>query len=157
MKGFMLALIMAAGLLLTVQAAEQVKPVHQTKCPVMGGDINKDVYVDYQGQRVYFCCNGCQSTFLKDPEKYFKKMAKENVLLESVQKECPVMGGKIDKKVYTDYNGRRVYFCCASCKKTFAKDPDKYLDKLPGGSDEEKKHEDHKGHMHDMHKGHKHH
>jgi YHS domain-containing protein len=43
-----------------------------------------------------------------------------------------VMGGKIDKNIYTDYKGRRVYFCCPSCKETFAKDPEKYLKKLPG-------------------------
>ena len=46
------------------------------------------------------------------------------------QKTCPVMGGKIDPNVYTDYNGRRVYFCCPACDKTFKKDPAKYLAKL---------------------------
>lgn len=67
----------------------ELKP--QTTCPVMGGEIDKDVYLDYQGHRVYFCCPGCNETFLKDPEKYFKKFQDEGVLLESVQKKCPVM------------------------------------------------------------------
>jgi YHS domain-containing protein len=46
------------------------------------------------------------------------------------QKTCPVMGGPIDPKVYTDYQGKRVYFCCPSCIDDFKKDPAKYLAKL---------------------------
>ena len=107
---------------------EELKP--QTICPVMGGKINKDVYVDYQGQRIYFCCSTCKEAFLKEPEKYMKKIADDKILLESVQEKCPVMGGKINKDIYTDYKGRRVYFCCKSCKATFSKDPEKYLKNL---------------------------
>ena len=44
---------------------------------------------------------------------------------------CPVMGGKIDKTVFTEYEGRKVYFCCPGCIAEFHKDPQKYLDKLP--------------------------
>jgi YHS domain-containing protein len=43
---------------------------------------------------------------------------------------CPILGGKIDKKVYVDYKGKRVYFCCASCKDDFNKDPDKYIKQM---------------------------
>ncbi len=50
----------------------------QTTCPVMGGKINKEkeIYADYQGQRVYFCCEACREPFTKDPEKYLAKMQK---------------------------------------------------------------------------------
>ena len=38
--------------------AEAEKPkVQQKKCPVMGGAINKDISVDYEGRTIYFCCN----------------------------------------------------------------------------------------------------
>ena len=40
----------------------------QEVCPVMGGKINKEVYIDYHGKRIYFCCAGCEETFLKDPQ-----------------------------------------------------------------------------------------
>jgi len=43
------------------------------------------------------------------------------------QKTCPVMGGKIDPKIYTDHEGRRIYFCCAACPPKFKEDPEKYL------------------------------
>jgi len=104
----------------------------QSICPVMGGKIDKKVYVDYQGQRIYFCCPSCKETFLKEPEKYMKKLADDRVLLESVQEFCPVMADHnlpcfINKDIYTDYNGRRVYFCTTDCIKSFLKEPEKYL------------------------------
>jgi YHS domain-containing protein len=51
-----------------------------------------------------------------------------------VQKEqtiCPVMGGKINKDIFTEYKGKKVYFCCPACKPEFEKNPEKYIDKLP--------------------------
>ena len=53
----------------------------QTACPVMGGLVNKNVYADYQGNRVYFCCPPCRKEFKKDPEKYVKKMKEQGVAL----------------------------------------------------------------------------
>ncbi|MGM0461475.1 MAG: YHS domain-containing protein [Fibrobacterota bacterium] len=50
----------------------------QTTCPVMDGNpISKDIYADYEGQRVYFCCPGCVSAFEEDPEKYIEKLREE--------------------------------------------------------------------------------
>lgn len=48
--------------------------VEQTICPVMGGAINKDLFVEYQGKKVYFCCGQCKGEFEKDPEKYIAKL-----------------------------------------------------------------------------------
>jgi len=46
----------------------------QTTCPVMGNPVNKDVYVDYEGKRIYFCCEGCIEKFKENPEKYMEKL-----------------------------------------------------------------------------------
>jgi YHS domain-containing protein len=54
----------------------------QVACPVQGGKINKDLYVDYQGQRVYFCCPACIPIFNKDPENYLRKMREQGVVPE---------------------------------------------------------------------------
>jgi hypothetical protein len=40
----------------------------------MGGPINKDVFTEYKGKKVYFCCPGCQPEFEKNPEKYVTKL-----------------------------------------------------------------------------------
>ncbi len=83
--GLVLALFMAgAGLAVEpsapLMALQKGNP--QTACPVLGGKINKDIYVDYQGQRIYFCCPACIDTFKKDPEKYLQKLREQRVILE---------------------------------------------------------------------------
>ncbi|HUW19678.1 MAG TPA: YHS domain-containing protein [Sedimentisphaerales bacterium] len=54
------------------QAATAV--VEQTTCPVMGGAINKDLFTEYKGKKVYFCCPACKGEFEKNPEKYVDKL-----------------------------------------------------------------------------------
>ena len=61
------------------QADEPAKAKPQTICPVMGNPINKEIFVDYQGKRAYFCCKGCIPEFNKDPEKYMKIMRDQGV------------------------------------------------------------------------------
>ncbi len=47
----------------------------------------------------------------------------------AVMKEDKVDVKKATKaKLYSDYNGRRYYFCCAGCKPKFDADPAKYKD-----------------------------
>lgn len=48
--------------------------VEQKICPVMEGAINKEIYTEYKGQKIYFCCKGCAEIFHKDPEKYLAKL-----------------------------------------------------------------------------------
>ena len=59
----------------------------------------------------------------------------------AVNTYCPVMGDmKIDSQVFTDYNGKRIYFCCANCSSVFEDNPEKYLTSLPqfeGSNDRE--------------------
>ncbi|MBI3834991.1 MAG: hypothetical protein HY287_11735 [Planctomycetes bacterium] len=44
---------------------------------------------------------------------------------------CPVMPDQeIDPAVYSDWNGRRVYFCCRKCKKKFDANPGRYTVEL---------------------------
>jgi len=52
------------------------------------------------------------------------------------QEICAVMtfgdiGCSVTKNdIYTDYQGKRIYFCSKGCRETFKKDPDKYIKKL---------------------------
>ena len=60
-----------------VPAVKKAQP--QTVCPVLGDPIDKNVYVDYKGKRVYFCCASCKDDFAKDPGKFMKKMRDKGV------------------------------------------------------------------------------
>jgi YHS domain-containing protein len=48
------------------------------------------------------------------------------------QTTCPIMDGNpIDKQYFTEYQGKKVYFCCPGCEDKFKAAPEKYLAKLP--------------------------
>jgi len=59
--------------------AEVVAAVEeQTACPVMGAPINKALFTEYKGKKVYFCCPGCEEKFQAEPEKYIAKLPQFN-------------------------------------------------------------------------------
>jgi len=107
--------------------AVEPKKINQSLCPVMDKKIDKSVYLDFQVQRIYFCCPRCLGKFKDDPEPFMKKIDKGNVLLESVQVLCPLCGEALNKKTYVDYKGRRIFFCGLECKEEFTKSPEVFL------------------------------
>lgn len=50
----------------------------QKTCPVSGETIDKSKFVDFEGRRVYFCCNQCLKDFNKDPQKFLSKMTESS-------------------------------------------------------------------------------
>jgi len=49
--------------------------IEQTTCPIMDGNpINKALFVEYKGKKVYFCCPGCEDKFTAEPAKYVAKL-----------------------------------------------------------------------------------
>jgi YHS domain-containing protein len=62
----------------------------QTKCPVMGGQVERSVFADWKDERnsilkrIYFCCEMCVETFKSNPAKYIKKMEKMKQPIEIV-------------------------------------------------------------------------
>lgn len=92
-----------------------------------GGKINKALYVDADGKRVYVCCGGCIATIKKDPAKYIKAIEDKGEKVAVLQTTCPVMGGAVNKDLYVDADGKRIYICCKGCEATVKKDPAKYI------------------------------
>jgi YHS domain-containing protein len=71
--------------------------------------------------------NGCK----KKSEPAAPSAAGEAVSAAIEQTTCPVMEGAVNKAIFTEYKGKKVYFCCPGCKEQFEKEPEKYLAKLP--------------------------
>jgi len=73
------------GSLSAEEAAKQTtqdKKLIQTECPVMAGrKIDKSLFVDYQGKRIYVCCGGCVGKVKADPAKYVKELETKNIVL----------------------------------------------------------------------------
>jgi len=58
----------------------------QTFCPVSGEKLEKkEVFVDYNGRRVYLCCEGCRKGFDKTPDKFLAKL--DEVPMPEAQKK----------------------------------------------------------------------
>ena len=102
----------------------------QTICPIMGGKINKSLYVDALGKRIYVCCPVCIAHVKKDPAAAIKKLEDQGVTVATLQTRCPVMDGKINKSLYADVNGKRIYVCCPGCIDKIKADPARYIKKL---------------------------
>jgi hypothetical protein len=98
----------------------------QSTCPVMGGRVNRDLYTDVVGQRIYVCCQGCIEKVERDPEAALETIRRNGQYAQSLQKTCTVMGGKIDKSLYVERAGRRVYVCCKGCIAKVEKDFQKH-------------------------------
>jgi len=60
-----------------------------------------------------------------------KNKAAAMVEQSAEQTNCPIMGLAVDKSVYTEYKGKKVYFCCAGCIDKFRENPERYVSKLP--------------------------
>jgi len=57
------------------QPAVSTDQTEQTMCAVMSDmKINKAVFVEYKGKKVYFCCPDCKGKFEAEPEKYAAKL-----------------------------------------------------------------------------------
>ncbi|MEI8246235.1 MAG: hypothetical protein WCI51_10420 [Lentisphaerota bacterium] len=70
--------------------ASTAKGKVQTLCPVMGEEIDKSIYIDVKGKRIYVCCGGCVKKIKADPDKYIKLLEDQGVELE----KTPAAGSK---------------------------------------------------------------
>ena len=119
-------------------------------CPVMGGEGVVDsttLFTEVDGKRYYHCCAGCPDKFKANPSKYLKSFVVPGNVIK-VDKDgkhyrCPVSGemGSVTKDTpYSDYNGKRYYFCCSNCKTNFDEKPHKYMKSEGKKSDMKMKH-----------------
>ena len=87
MKKSILAMSVLSALLFAgaVRAADSAPaPQKQTVCPIMGNAIDKSLFVDVDGKRVYLCCKGCIAAVQKDGAKIVKEMESKGIVLETV-------------------------------------------------------------------------
>jgi YHS domain-containing protein len=61
-------------MLIKILEAAAKQKYTQVMCPVMAGEIKKDIFVEYKGKKVYFCCPPCKAKFNADPEKFLPKL-----------------------------------------------------------------------------------
>lgn len=92
------------------QTDSQTKPL---ACPVLGEPVPTGALsVDYRGLKVSFCCGGCDSKFLKEPEKFLAASAESGDAI-AVSLFDPVSQTRLDleqAKASIDFQGIRYPF-----------------------------------------------
>jgi YHS domain-containing protein len=106
----------------------------QVACPITGKPENEEVSVEMGEAKVGLCCKNCLAKVndASDEEKLklvFGPAGMKKGFTRQVS--CPVSDQPINPEEFTEYEGRKVYFCCEKCKAAFEKEPEKYADKLP--------------------------
>ncbi|MBA4386533.1 MAG: hypothetical protein C0404_01050 [Verrucomicrobia bacterium] len=124
----MIIVLTAAATLLAQDKKEDKKATPQVNCPVTGKPADKQLSAQKDGKIIYVCSADCVAKVEKDFDTFAKKLEGEGIALAKAQTTCPVMkGGKINKKVFVDVQGKRIYMCCPGCTDAIKKDPAKYI------------------------------
>ncbi len=56
--------------------ADDSEPVSNPMCPVLTDEaVDPEIYTEYEGHRVYFCCQKCRRLFERNPETYVINLA----------------------------------------------------------------------------------
>lgn len=76
----------ALALTIPLRADEPKSPNVQKLCPVMNEPINKNLFVDFEGKRIYVCCPHCIEKVKDNPKKFIRQLEAEGITLEPVPK-----------------------------------------------------------------------
>jgi P-type Cu+ transporter len=108
--------------------------------PVCGMTVNAETNphrAEYQGQTYYFCCAGCRTKFIAEPQRYLGKETKAPAPTPPEDKagaphlvKDVVCGTTVDADATqhrAEYQGQTYYFCSAGCRTKFIADPSKYV------------------------------
>lgn len=116
-------------------AVKVAKPlVPQTACPVSGKPLGtKADFVNYQGHRIYTCCEKCPAKITAFPDLWLFRMASAGYAPENVQTTCPVSGEALENKDhFVEVGSMKIYACCEKCVKKIKADPARAMDTMQG-------------------------
>ena len=86
--GMGVTVLWAVGSLPAAAAPSEVPPLTNQMCPVLPDEpVDASIYVEFEGQRVYLCCQKCRRLFVASPEKY--RAAVAQVMTASVGPASP--------------------------------------------------------------------
>jgi YHS domain-containing protein len=54
----------------------------QTTDILSGKPVSWNVFTDYKGKRIYFCCGESRKRFLLDPDRYMADFRRQGIILE---------------------------------------------------------------------------
>lgn len=94
-----------------------VKEPKDAACPVSGHGCDPSAAADFDGGKVYFCCEKCIGAFQGESAKFAAKAHQQMVSTgQLVQKGCPFSGGPVKPGTQISIGDAEVGFCCPNCK-----------------------------------------
>jgi YHS domain-containing protein len=118
--------LLAGGLL--AQPSPVVVPFYgNAKCPVCSKDSDRAVYLEHEGQRVYFASKACKAEAKGDPTQALAKAYPADRVHVLKLEVCPIMGKPVKADQAVVWQGRRIPFCCSRCAGVFKKEPNKRM------------------------------
>ncbi len=116
--GYLMLAVVGLAVAVSLGAAKGDDPLAGIKCPVTGEKVASVASVDYQGGKVYFCCQSCPKAFSKKTAKY---AAKANLQLvqtgQAKQTGCPLSGKPVSGSITVKVASEDVDVCCGGCKR----------------------------------------
>ncbi len=94
-------------------------------CPGDNKPVNRDKFVEVEGQRVYVCCDNCVAALKKDAAAAKTALTKAYPEAKPVTAKNCACGGAIvaGKSSDVTFQGHKVTLCCADCATAFKKSP----------------------------------
>jgi YHS domain-containing protein len=87
------------------------------KCPVSGKAAQEKSFVEFNGGKVYFCCDDCPKEFTANKAKYTVKANGQLVATKQAkQTVCPFTGMALNADTATKIDDVTVCVCCEMCK-----------------------------------------
>ena len=94
-----------------------VKEPKDATCPVSGHGCDPAASTEFDGGKVYFCCEKCVGAFKGESAKFAAKAHQQMVSTgQLVQKGCPFSGGPVKPGTQISIGDAEVGFCCPNCK-----------------------------------------
>ncbi len=100
---------LAAALIVSAAMAADEKA--NEKCPVSRRPVNKEIFLEINGHKLYFCCKNC-------PKRFEQRIG----VKDEGPGKCPISGRPAKAATRMIHSTTEmVYFCCPNCRKNYAK------------------------------------
>lgn len=116
LKSIVAACAIVGGSLLAVVAGDV--DLEGVKCLMNPKAAAKEATaVDYNGGKVFFCCDNCKSAFEAEPEKFTSKANYQLVKSKQAkQTKCPISGQPVNEEKKAKVGEMEVALCCGNCQ-----------------------------------------
>jgi hypothetical protein len=94
-------------------------------CPGDDKPVNREKFVEVEGQRIYVCCDECVTALKKDATAARSALAKAYPIATPVAAKACTCGKPIEagKATEVTFQGHKVSLCCSSCASTIKLNP----------------------------------